>query len=77
MVQRGDRRGPWLPDHLMQSEALPFHMPYLLGVCPLPFPPAHSAPVYSTFLVCCFCASHSSICSFYVTSSLTITLWGE
>ena len=45
MVQRGGRRGPWLPDHLMQSEALPLHIPYLLGVCPLPFPPTHSAPV--------------------------------
>lgn len=40
------------------------------------FSTAHSAPGFSapTFLVCCFCASHSSICSFYVTSSLTITL---
>ena len=54
MVQRGGRRGPWLPDHLMQSEALPLHIPYLLGVCPLPFPPAHSAPVYSMLLCAAF-----------------------
>ena len=45
MVQRGGRRGPWLPDHLVQAEALPLHIPCLLGVCPLPFPPARSAPV--------------------------------
>lgn len=49
---RGGRRGPWLPDHLVQPLIFPY--PYLLDVCPLPSSSTFSSGFLHPFLVCCF-----------------------
>lgn len=60
MVQRGGRRGPWLPDHLVQP--LRLHIPCLLDVQFSALPPAHSAPGFS--------APHAFLCAAFVPATL-------